>query len=189
MIMKLADLMDRDKEELATIESIDSGAVYTLALKTHIGMSIATWRYFAGWCDKIEGGTVPINHSSPTNRNLAITRKYPIGVCGLVTPWNYPLMMLSWKMAACLAAGNTVVIKPAQVSPLTALKFAELTVEAGFPPGVINVLPGTGRMCGQVILIIIMRIIMMFTIIMINESVWSSGIFPVGISHNHDDDG
>merc|ERR1712079_446011 len=151
MIMKLADLMDRDKEELATIESIDSGAVYTLALKTHIGMSIATWRYFAGWCDKIEGGTVPINHSSPTNRNLAITRKYPIGVCGLVTPWNYPLMMLSWKMAACLAAGNTVVIKPAQVSPLTALKFAELTVEAGFPPGVINVLPGTGRMCGQAI--------------------------------------
>jgi len=151
MIMKLADLMDRDKEELATIESIDSGAVYTLALKTHVGMSIATWRYFAGWCDKIEGGTVPINHSSPTNRNLAITRKYPIGVCGLVTPWNYPLMMLSWKMAACLAAGNTVVIKPAQVSPLTALKFAELTVEAGFPPGVINVLPGTGRMCGQAI--------------------------------------
>merc|ERR1711872_840012 len=124
---------------------------YTLALKTHVGMSIATWRYFAGWCDKIEGGTMPINHSSPTNRNLAITRKYPIGVCGLVTPWNYPLMMLSWKMAACLAAGNTVVIKPAQVSPLTALKFAELTVEAGFPPGVINVLPGTGRMCGQAI--------------------------------------
>ena len=113
-------------------------------------------------------------------------------------------MMLSWKMAACLAAGNTVVIKPAQVlieddnsrscifiiitsteqvSPLTALKFAELTVEAGFPPGVINVLPGTGRMCGQVILIIIMRIMLMMimiimmilTIIMINDRVWSSG--------------
>jgi acyl-CoA reductase-like NAD-dependent aldehyde dehydrogenase len=65
-------------------------------------------------------------------------------VCGLVTPWNYPLMMLSWKMAACLAAGNTVVMKPAQVSPLTALKFAELSVKAGFPPGVINILPGTG---------------------------------------------
>jgi formyltetrahydrofolate dehydrogenase len=65
-------------------------------------------------------------------------------VCGIVTPWNYPLMMLSWKMAACLAAGNTVVMKPAQVSPLTALKFAELSVKAGFPPGVINILPGTG---------------------------------------------
>merc|ERR550534_3286541 len=150
MLFKLADLMEEHQEELATIESIDSGAVYTLALKTHIGMSIATWRYFAGWCDKIEGSTIPINNARP-NRNLAITRKYPIGVCGLVTPWNYPLMMLSWKMAACLAAGNTVVIKPAQVSPLTALKFAELTVEAGFPPGVFNVLPGTGRMCGQAI--------------------------------------
>ena len=66
-------------------------------------------------------------------------------MCGLVTPWNYPLMMLSWKMAACLAAGNTVVIKPAQVSPLTALKFAELTVKAGFPPGVVNVVPGSGQ--------------------------------------------
>merc|ERR1712077_14239 len=95
-------------------------------------MSIATWRYFAGWWDKIEGGTVPINHSSPTNR-------------------NYPLMMLSWKMAACLAAGNTVVIKPAQVCPLTALKFAELSLKAGIPPGVINVLPGTGSVCGQAI--------------------------------------
>ena len=149
LLFKLADLMEEHQEELATIESIDSGAVYTLALKTHIGMSIATWRYFAGWCDKIEGSTIPINNARP-NRNLAMTRKYPIGVCGLITPWNYPLMMLSWKMAACLAAGNTVVIKPAQVCPLTALKFAELSVLAGIPPGVINVLPGTGRVCGQV---------------------------------------
>merc|ERR1711962_649760 len=151
LIFRLADLMDRDKEELATIESIDSGAVYTLALKTHIGMSIATWRYMAGWCDKIEGGTIPTNNSSPTNRNLSITRKYPVGVCGLITPWNYPLMMLSWKMAACLAAGNTVVIKPAQVSPLTALKFAELSDKAGIPPGVINVVTGSGSVCGQAI--------------------------------------
>jgi len=150
LLFKLADLMEEHQEELATIESIDSGAVYTLALKTHIGMSIATWRYFAGWCDKIEGSTIPINNARP-NRNLAMTRKYPIGVCGLITPWNYPLMMLSWKMAACLAAGNTVVIKPAQVCPLTALKFAELSVLAGIPPGVINVLPGTGRVCGQAI--------------------------------------
>jgi len=150
LIHRLADLMDEHKEELATIESIDSGAVYTLALKTHVGMSIDTWRYFAGWCDKIEGSTIPINNARP-NRNMCITRKEPLGVCGLVTPWNYPLMMLSWKMAACLAAGNTVVIKPAQVSPLTALKFAELTVKAGFPPGVVNVLPGTGSKAGQAI--------------------------------------
>nr|XP_013189662.1 unnamed protein product [Amyelois transitella] len=148
LMFRLADLMEQHKEELATIESIDSGAVYTLALKTHIGMSIETWRYFAGWCDKIQGTSIPINHARP-NRNLTITKKEPIGVCALITPWNYPLMMLSWKMAACLAAGNTVVMKPAAVCPLTALKFAELSAKAGFPPGVINIVPGSGSVCGQ----------------------------------------
>ncbi|RZC40050.1 cytosolic 10-formyltetrahydrofolate dehydrogenase [Asbolus verrucosus] len=150
MLYKLADLMQQHREELATIESIDSGAVYTLALKTHVGMSIETWRYFAGWCDKIQGSTIPVSHARP-NRNLSFTKKEPIGVCGLITPWNYPLMMLSWKMAACLAAGNTVIIKPAQVCPLTALKFAELSVKAGIPPGVINVVTGTGSVAGQAI--------------------------------------
>lgn len=150
LLYKLADLMQMHKEELATIESIDSGAVYTLALKTHVGMSIETWRYFAGWADKIQGSTIPVSNARP-NKNLSFTKKEPIGVCGLVTPWNYPLMMLSWKMAACLAAGNTVVIKPAQVCPLTALKFAELSVKAGFPPGVINVVPGTGSVTGNAI--------------------------------------
>lgn len=150
LLHKLADLMQEHREELATIESIDSGAVYTLALKTHVGMSVETWRYFAGWSDKIQGTTIPIAHARP-NRNLSFTKKEAIGVCGLITPWNYPLMMLSWKMAACLAAGNTVVIKPAQVSPLTALKFAELSVKAGIPPGVINVLPGTGSIAGNAI--------------------------------------
>ncbi|CAH1962906.1 unnamed protein product [Acanthoscelides obtectus] len=147
-LYKLADLMQQHKEELATLESLDSGAVYTLALKTHVGMSIETWRYFAGWTDKIQGSTIPVSHARP-NRNLSFTKKEPIGVCGLVTPWNYPLMMLSWKMAACLAAGNTVVIKPAQVCPLTALKFAELSFRAGIPPGVINVVCGTGSVAGQ----------------------------------------
>ncbi|XP_038595856.1 cytosolic 10-formyltetrahydrofolate dehydrogenase [Tachyglossus aculeatus] len=148
LLYKLADLMEKHQEELATIESIDSGAVYTLALKTHVGMSIQTFRYFAGWCDKIQGSTIPINQARP-NHNLTLTKKEPIGVCGIIIPWNYPLMMLSWKTAACLAAGNTVVLKPAQVTPLTALKFAELTVKAGFPKGVINVLPGAGSPVGQ----------------------------------------
>ncbi|KAL4711899.1 hypothetical protein ACJJTC_006068 [Scirpophaga incertulas] len=148
ILFKLADLMEQHKGELATIESIDSGAVYTLAMKTHVGMSIDTWRYFAGWCDKIQGTTIPINHARP-NRNLSITKKEPIGVCALITPWNYPLMMLSWKMAACLAAGNTVVMKPAAVCPLTALKFAELCVRAGIPKGVVNILPGSGTVAGQ----------------------------------------
>ncbi|XP_044739233.1 cytosolic 10-formyltetrahydrofolate dehydrogenase [Chrysoperla carnea] len=148
LLMKLANLMEEHCEELATLESIDSGAVYTLALKTHVGMSINTWKYFAGWADKIQGNTIPIANARP-NKNLSFTKKEPIGVCALITPWNYPLMMLSWKMAACLAAGNTVIIKPAQVCPLTALKFAELSAKAGIPPGVINVLSGTGSGAGQ----------------------------------------
>uniref|UniRef100_A0A8C7PCB9 formyltetrahydrofolate dehydrogenase n=1 Tax=Oncorhynchus mykiss TaxID=8022 RepID=A0A8C7PCB9_ONCMY len=148
LLYKLADLMEEHQEELATIESMDSGAVYTLALKTHVGMSIQTFRYFAGWCDKIQGCTIPINQARP-NRNLTFTKKEPIGVCAIVIPWNYPLMMLAWKTAACLAAGNTVVLKPAQVTPLTAMKFAELAARAGFPKGVINILPGSGALVGQ----------------------------------------
>uniref|UniRef100_A0AAX7UCV9 10-formyltetrahydrofolate dehydrogenase n=1 Tax=Astatotilapia calliptera TaxID=8154 RepID=A0AAX7UCV9_ASTCA len=146
--IELADLMEEHQEELATIEAIDSGAVYTLALKTHVGMSIQTFRYFAGWCDKIQGSTIPINQARP-NRNLTFTKKEPMGVCAIVIPWNYPLMMLAWKTAACLAAGNTVVLKPAQVTPLTALKFAELAARAGLPKGVINILPGSGALVGQ----------------------------------------
>ncbi|XP_041111112.1 mitochondrial 10-formyltetrahydrofolate dehydrogenase-like isoform X2 [Polyodon spathula] len=148
LLYKLADLMEEHQEELATIEAIDSGAVYTLALKTHVGMSIQTFRYFAGWCDKIQGTTIPINQARP-NHNLTFTKKEPLGVCAIVIPWNYPLMMLAWKSAACLAAGNTIVLKPAQVTPLTALKFAELTVKAGIPKGVINIIPGSGGLVGQ----------------------------------------
>uniref|UniRef100_A0A671SYU4 10-formyltetrahydrofolate dehydrogenase n=1 Tax=Sinocyclocheilus anshuiensis TaxID=1608454 RepID=A0A671SYU4_9TELE len=133
LLYSLADLMEEHQEELATIETIDSGAVYTLALKTHVGMSIQTFRYFAGWCDKIQ-----------------VVQRYPsVSVCAIVIPWNYPLMMLAWKSAACLAAGNTLVLKPAQVTPLTALKFAELTVKAGIPKGVINIVPGSGGLVGQ----------------------------------------
>ncbi|XP_032218794.1 cytosolic 10-formyltetrahydrofolate dehydrogenase isoform X2 [Nematostella vectensis] len=148
LMNRLADLMEQHKEELATIESLDSGAVYTLALKTHVGMSIDTVRYFAGWCDKIQGLTVPVNNAKP-NRNLCYTKREPIGVCGLIVPWNYPLMMLAWKISPLLAAGNTVVLKPAQVTPMTALKFAELAARAGFPKGVINILPGSGSVVGN----------------------------------------
>uniref|UniRef100_A0A4W4E6X8 10-formyltetrahydrofolate dehydrogenase n=1 Tax=Electrophorus electricus TaxID=8005 RepID=A0A4W4E6X8_ELEEL len=146
LIYKLADLMEQHQEELATIEAIDSGAVYTLALKTHVGMSIQTFRYFAGWCDKIQVCVcvfVQFQHSK-----LSFVRQKCL-VCGIVIPWNYPLMMLAWKTAACLAAGNTLVLKPAQVTPLTALKFAELTARAGFPRGVVNILPGSGSLVGQ----------------------------------------
>lgn len=151
LLYKLADLMEQHKKELATLESIDSGAVYTLALKTHIGMSIAVFRYYAGLCGNYDGETIPIDEAKP-NGNICYTFKEPIGVCGLITPWNYPLMMVAWKVAACLCAGNTVVIKPAQACPLTALKWAELVAKAGFPPGVVNVVPGRGSECGQAIL-------------------------------------
>uniref|UniRef100_A0A4W4E8U4 10-formyltetrahydrofolate dehydrogenase n=1 Tax=Electrophorus electricus TaxID=8005 RepID=A0A4W4E8U4_ELEEL len=156
LIYKLADLMEQHQEELATIEAIDSGAVYTLALKTHVGMSIQTFRYFAGWCDKIQGCTIPINQARPNRISLIFWLIFVwlsclsvFRVCGIVIPWNYPLMMLAWKTAACLAAGNTLVLKPAQVTPLTALKFAELTARAGFPRGVVNILPGSGSLVGQ----------------------------------------
>ena len=92
LLNRLADLMEEHKEELAFIEAIDSGAVYTLAIKTHVGMSIDAFRYYAGWCDKIHGKTIPINNNRP-NKNLCFTRREPFGVCGLITPWNYPLMM------------------------------------------------------------------------------------------------
>uniref|UniRef100_A0A8V5G5R9 10-formyltetrahydrofolate dehydrogenase n=1 Tax=Melopsittacus undulatus TaxID=13146 RepID=A0A8V5G5R9_MELUD len=134
LMYRLADLMEEHQEELATIESIDSGALYTLALKTHVGMSVQTFRYFAGWCDKIQGATIPINQARP-NHNLTFTKKEPIGVCAIVIPWNYPLMMLAWKSAACLAAGNTLVLKT--------------VAKAGFPKGVINILPGSGGLVGQ----------------------------------------
>uniref|UniRef100_A0A8C7HCA5 10-formyltetrahydrofolate dehydrogenase n=1 Tax=Oncorhynchus kisutch TaxID=8019 RepID=A0A8C7HCA5_ONCKI len=116
-----------------------SGAVYTLALKTHVGMSIQTFRYFAGWCDKIQGKTIPINQARP-NRNLTFTKKEPLGVCAIVIPWNYPLMMLAWKSAACLAAGNTLVLKPAQVRTHTP---AQVTTDS-----VIDFIPA-GGMVGQ----------------------------------------
>uniref|UniRef100_A0A8C0K463 10-formyltetrahydrofolate dehydrogenase n=1 Tax=Canis lupus dingo TaxID=286419 RepID=A0A8C0K463_CANLU len=133
LMYRLADLLEENQEELATIEALDSGAVYTLALKTHIGMSVQTFRYFAGWCDKIQ----------------VRYKCYLSPVCAIIIPWNYPLMMLAWKSAACLAAGNTLVLKPAQVTPLTALKFAELSSKAGFPKGVINIIPGSGGVAGQ----------------------------------------
>lgn len=148
LLYKLAELMEQHKEELATIEAVDSGAVYTLALKTHVGMSIESFRYFAGWADKLEGSTIPTSAARPNNV-LTYTKREPLGVCGIIIPWNYPLMMLAWKVSACLAAGNTVVIKPAQVCPLTALKFAELSVLAGFPAGVINIVTGKGSLAGQ----------------------------------------
>uniref|UniRef100_A0A673AXA7 10-formyltetrahydrofolate dehydrogenase n=1 Tax=Sphaeramia orbicularis TaxID=375764 RepID=A0A673AXA7_9TELE len=136
LIYKLADLMEEHQEELATIEAIDSGAVYTLALKTHVGMSIQTFRYFAG-CATHRNliGAVLCKIQSDIIQTCHAVCLFPLSVCAIVIPWNYPLMMLAWKTAACLTAGNTVVLKPAQVTPLTALKFAELAAKGGDSKG------------------------------------------------------
>uniref|UniRef100_A0A8C7UHH5 10-formyltetrahydrofolate dehydrogenase n=1 Tax=Oncorhynchus mykiss TaxID=8022 RepID=A0A8C7UHH5_ONCMY len=144
LLYKLADLMEEHQEELATIESIDSGAVYTLALKTHVGMSIQTFRYFAGWCDKIQmfGGVFQPLHLAELWHLLTVSVVCFLGasVCAIVIPWNYPLMMLAWKSAACLAAGNTLVLKPAQVRTHTP---AYITTDS-----VVDFIPA-GGMVGQ----------------------------------------
>ncbi|CAH1961348.1 unnamed protein product [Acanthoscelides obtectus] len=136
LMYKLADLLLGHIKDLAALETLDNGKPYTDSL-FDIQCSADVFRYFAGYCDKIHGNTIPSD-----GNYFALTRKEPIGVVGQVIPWNYPLLMLSWKWGPALAAGCTIVLKPAEQTPLTALAAAALTREAGFPPGVINVIPG-----------------------------------------------
>ena len=145
LLNKLADLFERDLEYLASLESLDNGKTYKHALFDIHG-SIMSIRYCAGWCDKICGDTIPADGNL-----LSFTRKEPIGVVGQIIPWNYPLVMLSWKWGSALAAGCTVVMKPAEQTPLTALYAAALAKEAGFPPGVVNVVTGYGPTAGAAI--------------------------------------
>ncbi|XP_015523988.1 aldehyde dehydrogenase 1A1 [Neodiprion lecontei] len=145
LMNKLADLIDRDSEHLANLESLDNGKSFAASL-FDIQISATVLRYYAGWSDKIHGSTIPADGNS-----FALTRKEPVGVVGQIIPWNYPLLMLSWKWAPALAAGCTIVLKPAEQTPLTALHAASLVKEAGFPPGVVNVLPGYGPTAGAAI--------------------------------------
>lgn len=121
------------------METLDNGKPYTNSLAVDVAASIKTLRYMAGWADKNHGKTIPMDGDY-----FAYTRHEPVGVCGQIIPWNFPLMMLAWKIAPAVAMGNTVVLKPAEQTPLTALYVAQLVKEAGFPPGVINVVPGFG---------------------------------------------
>ena len=140
---KLADLIESNKEELATLETWDNGKPYSVALNEDLGEVVSCFRYYAGWADKLHGQTIPT-----TGQKFAYTLKQPIGVCAQIIPWNYPLAMAAWKLGPALACGNTVVLKPAEQTPLSILKFAELIPQAGFPPGVINVVNGYGREAG-----------------------------------------
>ncbi|XP_071084565.1 aldehyde dehydrogenase, mitochondrial-like [Haliotis cracherodii] len=145
LINKFADLLERDKEYIASLETLDNGKPF-LDSVDDIGATIDCFRYFAGWCDKITGQTIPVDGSYFT-----FTRREPVGVCGQIIPWNYPLAMVSWKWAPALACGCTVVMKPAEQTPITALYAGTLIKEAGFPPGVVNIVPGFGPTAGAAI--------------------------------------
>ncbi len=136
----LAAAIDERAQELAELESLDNGKPVGLAKMIDVRGAAAHLRYFAGWPSKIEGGVLPV--SAPDV--LCYTRREPVGVCGQIIPWNFPLLMASWKLGPALAAGCTVVLKPAEQTPLTALRLGELALEVGFPPGVINVVTGDG---------------------------------------------
>ncbi|KZV75147.1 NAD-aldehyde dehydrogenase [Peniophora sp. CONT] len=144
LMHKLADLMERDQEELAQLECLNNGKPVKIARDFDIGDSIGCLRYYAGWADKILGQTIEVDRKT----KVAITQPEPIGVCGQIIPWNYPIQMWAWKVAPALAVGCTIVMKPSEVTPLTALKLSELVVEAGFPPGVINTIPSLGSVGG-----------------------------------------
>jgi betaine-aldehyde dehydrogenase len=144
-LSKFAELIKKNSEELAQLESRNTGKPITSARGEIIGSSLV-FDYYAGAANKIFGQTIPV--SKP---GLDITLREPIGVVGLIVPWNFPLLMASWKVAPALAAGNTAILKPASLSPMTAIRIGELALEAGFPPGVLNVVTGPGGSAGAAI--------------------------------------
>ncbi|HEV3036883.1 MAG TPA: aldehyde dehydrogenase family protein [Candidatus Angelobacter sp.] len=146
LLNRLADLIEKNASELARLESLDNGKPYSVALAADLPLTIACYRYYAGWADKVQGRTIPIN-----GPYFCYTRLEPVGVVGQIIPWNFPLLMQAWKLAPALATGNTVILKPAEQTPLTALRVGELILEAGFPSGVVNILPGYGPTAGAAI--------------------------------------
>src|SRR5262245_1476008 len=143
LMFKLADRIEKEAPELAALESLNSGKTIGDS-RGDVGGVVNTLRYYAGWADKIEGKTVPVRGDF-----LSYTLRQPVGVVGQIIPWNFPLLMLAWKWGPALACGNTVVMKTAEQTPLSAMRVAELAVEVGFPPGVINLLAGDGETTGS----------------------------------------
>ncbi|XKL59088.1 hypothetical protein PGB90_000104 [Kerria lacca] len=146
LLNKLADLLERDRTYIASLETLDNGKPYTHSYAFDMEGTINVLRYCAGWADKIHGKVIPMDGDV-----FAYTRHEPVGVCGQIIPWNFPVLMFMWKIAPALATGNTVILKPAEQTPLTALYCAQLIKEAGFPPGVVNVVPGFGPSVGAAI--------------------------------------
>jgi len=146
LLYKLADLIEQHADELAALETLDNGKPINDSRNIDLSLVLDCYRYYAGWADKIEGRTIPVN-----GPYFTYTRHEPVGVVGQIIPWNFPLLMQAWKWGPALAAGCTVVLKPAEQTPLSALRVGELAMEAGFPPGVVNIVPGYGETAGAAI--------------------------------------
>ncbi|QBD81666.1 aldehyde dehydrogenase family protein [Ktedonosporobacter rubrisoli] len=144
LLWKLSDLIEQNAEELALLETLDNGKPIKYSRAGDVPLTVDHFRYFAGWATKLEGETIPV--SIPNM--FTYTLREPVGVVGQIIPWNFPLQMAAWKLAPALACGNTVVLKPAEQTPLTALRLGQLICEAGFPEGVVNIVPGFGETAG-----------------------------------------
>jgi len=148
-IWRLADLIEKHVEDFAQIESLDNGKPLKVARAADVPLAVDLFRYMAGWATKIEGNTIPLSVPyTPGAKYLAYTVREPVGVVGQIIPWNFPLLMAAWKLGPALATGCTVVLKPAEQTPLTALRLGELLAEAGIPDGVVNIVPGYGETAG-----------------------------------------
>lgn len=149
VLHRLADLIEAHADELAELEAIDNGKSVVMARHVDVKHAIEVWRYMAGWPTKLEGQTLPISGTLvPGQEYVAFSQREPLGVVGAIIAWNFPFLLATWKVAPALAAGCTVVLKPAEETPLTALRLGELVVEAGFPDGVLNIVTGLGPTAG-----------------------------------------
>jgi phenylacetaldehyde dehydrogenase len=149
ILWRLADLLEENLEEFATLESLDNGKPLTIARAADVPLAVDLLRYMAGWATKIEGKTIPISVPyTPGAKYLAYTLREPVGVVAQIIPWNFPLLMAAWKLGPALAAGNTVILKPAEQTPMSALRLGDLVLEAGFPEGVVNIITGYGEDTG-----------------------------------------
>src|SRR5258708_11869010 len=146
LLWKLGDLLEQHLEEFAELESLDNGKPLSVARVADVPLAVDLFRYMAGWATKIEGSTIPISVSGA--KFFAYTLREPVGVVGQIIPWNFPLLMQAWKLGPALAPGCTVVMNPAEQTPLSALRIGELLLEAGYPEGVVNILPGFGPTAG-----------------------------------------
>ncbi len=144
LLWKLGDLILANAEELGRLETLDNGKPITESRYVDVDMVARCFHYFSGWASKLTGDTTSVNPNTFT-----YTLREPVGVVGAIIPWNFPMIMVGWKAAPALAAGNTIVIKPAELTPLTAIRIGELALEAGIPAGVLNIVPGKGRIAGE----------------------------------------